>query len=339
MKTLFRLFALVPLLVLSACAQKEETYVPGEPETEGCYYVYFPAQSGLGQGELLITPDKEKFVDITVCRRNTEGAVDVPYVLTSNVDPAVFDRGTLSFGPGEGTTTVRIGLADAPAYQSITVSVSVEDPQFAAIYESEAQSVTFSFLLVELVELGHATFTQQWWASNFFGYSPPITVEADIVYYELDGVRYCHTENEESSTGYPGFWGFGGVEEFKGNHLYFNWYPREADGLGREPVELPVQAVGFEDWSDYGLGVCHYVLYDAYHFWQEWWQDRDYGDFLNFARKYTSSNPAGYYDGDGGFHFPVFAYILPEYTAYDARGYAYYTSSSISGEDLVGILK
>lgn len=337
MKTLNRLMIvlLFPLMGLAACAPKEEAYVPGEPETQGCYHVYFPSQTNVTSGEMLITPDMDKFVDLTVCRKVTDGAITVPYTLYSNVDGDVFDQGVLSFAAGEAETTLRVGLSRAPTYQSVTVTVSLDDPQYAAIYESEAQSLSFSFILVDLLNLGRFTFTQHLWASLRYELSSPVTVQADILYYELDGVRYCITGNEETSTGAPGFWGFGDVDEFAGNHFYFTWFVNEVDGLGHQPVEIPIQRIGREDWSEWGYGFCYYNVYDSYHFWQDWYKYSNYGSFVSFARKYATTNPVGYYDGEGGFHFPIYAYILPEFTMYDDKGYPYYTQVP---EDLVGYL-
>lgn len=329
-----RFALLIPLLLLAACGRKEEAYVPGEPDKEGCYYVYFPAQNALTGAELLITPDKERYVDVAVARKVAGEGIEVPYVLTSDIDESVFDRGTIVFAPGQSETTVRIGFGGAPAYQSVRVNLEVSDPQYAGLYESEAQSLSFSFLLVELVNMGKATFTQRWWGDFYFG-DPALEIRADVLYYELDGIRYCHTENEECAHGYPGFWGFGNEPELNGNHFEWLWYPDERNVDGFQPVEIPIQRIAFEDWSEWGYGVCNYNIFDRYHYWQDFRKSSDYGSFLNFMSRYKNTYPLSYFDGEGGFHFLIYAYILPEYTAYSDAGYSYFTNLD---EDVTGVL-
>ena len=82
-------------LMFSSCV--DEAHQPGELDSDKCYGVYFPAQSGLE--DLQIEPNDPTTLSFVVRRTNTRGTIHVPVKVEANyniftVDEIVFEDGS-----------------------------------------------------------------------------------------------------------------------------------------------------------------------------------------------------------------------------------------------------
>ena len=152
MKNLYRI--LIALLAFSfiavSCKNKEFEYIPGDPETSGCYGVYFPTQDA--SGSHTYDPSMERSVTITVSRTNSTGAITVPYTVTTSED-GVFNFGTINFADGQTETELVVTFPNAKLGTEYSFSVQVEDKQYASLYNEGAIALDFSVLIVEMKTL------------------------------------------------------------------------------------------------------------------------------------------------------------------------------------------
>ena len=86
MKKIFYILSLLAAasIALVSCEPEITPHEPGEPETNGCYGVYFPTQAA--SGDHVYSPVQDKVLDVTVARTNTSGAITVPVKMTFSED-------------------------------------------------------------------------------------------------------------------------------------------------------------------------------------------------------------------------------------------------------------
>ena len=281
---------------LTAC-HKEAEYEPGAPDVDGCYGVYFPSQAETGFH--IYSPAEDPVTEITVKRTLSKGAIDVPFVAKTS-DEDAFSIGKIHFDDGQEETTLTIDFSKSEIAKEYALSVSVVDEQYASKYNNAPVSFDFSFMRVEYQyvlnpkteEPAIVTFEQPWWAE---------TATARIKYYELNGIRYCQTETlshvseGEEYTGY-GFFGTGTKDDYA--ELNFLWYTDKTDIDGNQFIELPLQQ------AMYVNGAQRY-MFDYIAFLRDW-----KGESVDWISEALSGDYLyGYYDGNGGFYFYVYAYI------------------------------
>ncbi|MBP5676056.1 MAG: hypothetical protein J6W94_03485 [Bacteroidales bacterium] len=315
---------IVSLSAVSCLEEKQEPWTPGPQEDANNYGVFFPVQDA--SGAHTYDPDMATNVKITVSRTNTSGAIEVPF--TSSVsEEGIFNFGTINFADGQSETTLTVNFPTAK--QGTTYSFSIQiDPAYSSFYNSGDIALDFSVLIVawqyilnpKTGEKALFTFDQAYWGETAYAY---------VKYYEVDGVRTCHTEstiNHIYNTPYEG-WGFWGNAEAEGEgELYFNIYTEAKNADGNMFVELLPNPVYLH--SSYNEIV---YVFDYYYYWTVY-QD-SLGNpqgltlsWLEFAQKYQASYPVGYYDNNGGLFF---------YTrSYGMYGLGGWTSDMI---DIVGI--
>ncbi len=302
MKNLYRI--LIALLAFSfiavSCKNQEFEYIPGDPETSGCYGVYFPTQDA--SGSHTYDPTMERSVTITVSRTNSTGAITVPYTVTTSED-GVFNFGTINFADGQTETELLVTFPNAKVGVDYSFSVQIDDKQYASLYNEGAIALDFSVLIVEMVTLkdesGKPTKVQFHVNNDFlgdFGYSEASwDIEGTIQYYEVDGVRYGTVVPDQG-----GIW-------MSDAEIKFVWYPNqtyEIEDKTYQPVEVPLGRTGYElPGSEVGVDhPCAVLFSDYYHHYLDV-KSNDLGSFLEFVAKYGESYKLSYYDGHGGFYF------------------------------------
>ena len=154
MKNIFRyILALAAVSLTAVACVKEAPFQPGDPEEEGCYGVYFPAQ----ESDLVRDPADEKTATISVMRTNTEGAITVPVTV---VDTAgIFTVSPLVFEDGQTESSISLEFPDAEVGVTYELSLSIDDWQYASKYSSNPNTLSFSILFEKWNDLGVGTFT------------------------------------------------------------------------------------------------------------------------------------------------------------------------------------
>ncbi len=285
---------------------EEEVYEKGEPDLDGCYGVYFPAQEATGSHTY--DPSMDRTVSFTVARTNSNDDITVPVEVKSSAD-GVFSVGELKFAAGQSETTLTVDFPAAETGITYSLSLAVTDPQYASKYNDGDTFIDFSVLIVsweyflnpKTGEKAKFTFNQGWWGEVHTGY---------IKYYDVNGVRTCVTETDpltydDGSVGY-GFWGTGAAAGE--GEITFTWYTNVFDVNGKQAVWLPVTDV-FENPSYDGAMV---QAFDYYAYWtvlnpQAALQGVD---FPTFVQKYSGNYPVSIYDGNGGFQFYIEYYYM-----------------------------
>ncbi len=302
MKNLSRalyLLAAVCFVGITSCKQAEEVFEPGPEEAAGCYKVYFPSQE-VTNGDLIVqNPTDPTNITILVARKNTNGAITVPYTATYS-DASVLSAGDIKFADGQTETTLELTYPAAKESTVYSVSFKIEDENYAARYGSDPTGCDVSFMRVAYQNFvdkdGNpvkVTFYQNWWGEVHTGY---------IKYYEVDGIRHCETYDEEgdisgSSDPGPGFWGTG-----EDVHLSFVWNSKN------NYIDIPEQSIGWE--YDTGYFVKIYDRYNYYNIinstYAGSWDSAD--DF--YSKNASQLDYRSYYDGNGGFYFYVEWYYI-----------------------------
>lgn len=301
MKKLAYILSLVAAAAFTvvSCEKEPEAHPFGPAETAGCYGVFFPSQEA--SGSHVYSPVEDPSIDIIVKRTNTNGAITVPVKATFSED-GIFTMNEVSFADGQDETSFTLRFDNAQEGVNYTASFTVEDSNYASLYNDGPISLDFSVMRVEMKyfmdpvtkEKALVTFNQGWWGEVATGY---------IKYYEVDNVRTCFTETVDhlyngTLTVAPGFWGQG--EEYEWT---FYWYPKEAHPTveGATMIKLPWQPSGYVHSSVgmvyLGDWVCE----------QNFWAGTDKYDWMTEAKSTAKFIPS-YYDGNGGFYFNVYAY-------------------------------
>lgn len=291
MKKLTYILSAGLILLAASCGKKETPYVPGEPELDGCYGVFFPDQEAATTH--YFEPSADKTVEVTVKRTNASGAIDVPYTLVAeNTD--VYTVGTIHFDDAQEETTLTVELnSSAEQATEYPLTIEIQDNNYAAKYSKNNAFITLSTMIVTWETLGTFTFYDYFWEEG---------CTAEVVYYDIDGIRTCKTQNErdrfalseESTPGTDGgFWGTGADY-----HLEFKWYTEYQNADEYDYVELPATYFGFDN-STYGpVYICDYL-----HYYQINGRLTSY-DFESYI---AANNPNGftlpYYDPRGELYF------------------------------------
>lgn len=164
MKKFFKyisVFAAMSLLA-AGCQEKEEDFQPGEPELEGCYYVYFPAQEVGG----VIEPTAPTNTTVTAARENAAGAITVPLEVVN--ESGVFTVGELKFEDGEKESSIDVDFSKADVGEKYSCTIRITDPLYASVYGTASTSISFSFTRVKWNSLGKADFHDSWMFENHY---------------------------------------------------------------------------------------------------------------------------------------------------------------------------
>lgn len=280
-----------------SCQKEVEKHEPGPKEAAGCYGVFFPSQDA--SGSHVYSPVQDPSVDITVKRTNTNGAITVP-VKASYSQDGIFTMSDISFADGQDETTFTVRFDNAAEGTNYSASFTIEDNNYASLYNSNPISLDFSVMRVEMkqfkTEDGSAVANITCTDNVFWG---EVHDEITIQYYEVDGIRYCETiggklKSPSDGTVGEGPWGTGCQIKFKWytkktvtiNDVDYQWIEVEPNYMGYDSANGPVY-MGDYYWmrEDMGLGNGNY--------------SSSYDRYVNGGDGYIPS----YYDGHGGFMF------------------------------------
>ena len=147
---------------------EESAYVEGEPDLEGCYGVYFPAQEATGSHTF--DPSMDRTISFTVARKDSKGEITVPVEVTASAE-GVFSVGELKFADGQSETTLTVHFPNAETGVTYSLSLGVTNPQYASKYIDGDSFIDFSVLIVsweyflnpKTGEKAKFTFNQGWW--------------------------------------------------------------------------------------------------------------------------------------------------------------------------------
>lgn len=319
--------AVASLTVLSC--QKEQEVNPRTPspaEVAGCYGVYFPTQEA--SGDHVYSPLDDPEIEITVARTNDSGAITVPVTITYSED-GIFVPQDIKFADGQKETTIKVRFDKAKEGVNYKASFTIEDNQYASLYNSNPVSIDFSVLRVEMKDFLNPktqepavfTFTHNWSGSRGEGH-------ATMKYYEVDGIRTCFfTSIDKDDAQNPvGLWHGDPCAD-----LSVRWYVADQPSVykpgtkcshtnseGNDFVEIVTQYIGFDynggDWVATPNPSSPINAYDWFWYWNArgYSIDELYGSWLDDANIEGSPDegyPLGYYDGNGGFFFQIYYYI------------------------------
>ena len=302
MKSLKYILAMAAMSLFTVACVQETPYEKGEPELDGCYGVYFPVQEAAGSHTF--DPSMPTEMEFIVARTKSTGAITVPIEYKESHE-GIFSVPAAVFADGQTETTIKVTFPTSENGINYSLSLAVNDPQYASKYNDGATNMDFSVLRVEWKyflnpqtnEPAVFTFNQGWWEEVHTG---------KVMYYEVNGVRTCKTVTDpvETADGTAyGFWGTGAAEGE--GELSFIWYD-ELNNDGKQIVELPVNWVFYN--TSYSADV---YVYDWYTYFTVVNPQAalDGMDYITFVKKYGGSYFTSYYD-NGGFYFATAYYYM-----------------------------
>ena len=171
-KYLYGLMAL-PFLALASCTE-EEKHVPGEPDLEGCYGVYFPTQKVGGTYDP--TTDELKF-NVKINRTVESGSINVPLEIIGNEEGYFDIPESVEFADGQAETEFEVSFEKVPLGQECSFTIQMTDPEFVAQYSSNASFLTASVTVEKWESIGTGLFREDM-MTTFYG--------VDNVEYEVE---------------------------------------------------------------------------------------------------------------------------------------------------------
>lgn len=131
-------------LALASCVE-EEQHAPGEFDSENCYGVYFPAQTGVG--DLQIEPDDPTTLTFIARRTNPRGTISVPVNIKSNYP--IFTADEIIFKDGESTAEVVVHFPSAKIATTYECTLVLEGDEYVSKYSSNPTHISFSVTRVK----------------------------------------------------------------------------------------------------------------------------------------------------------------------------------------------
>ena len=209
MKKLSRLIymlAVLPFLALSCVP--EEAAVPGEPEVENCYKVYFPTPQ-LNATDHTLEPTAATTLSFIAMREVADYEINVPVVVTctgGEEGENVFNVSEIAFKDGQTETTFTVDFPDAQVGVTYDCTVEVVDPEYALKYGTNPTYVSFSVTRVKWNRVTGANGEQYGMfqddiLSSIFGVSVPYAVNDRVEVYQRDDKKGIYKfENLYSSS-------------------------------------------------------------------------------------------------------------------------------------------
>ena len=141
--------------LMLSCA-KEEEHQPGEPEVDGCYGVYFPAQ----KTDLVLDPADPTTASVSVMRTVTNGSITVPVTVSDT--SGLFSVSELRFEDGQSESRINLSFDKIGVGTSYTLNFEITDPQYASKYNSNPIAIDFSVIREKWNLLGKVGFTEDY---------------------------------------------------------------------------------------------------------------------------------------------------------------------------------
>lgn len=238
---------------LCSCSEEEE-YTPGTPEDENTYGVYFPSQTTSTTVEL--APQEKTSVSFRLRRKKTDDEITVP-VNVSASESGIFVLDPVVFKAGEKETYITINFPAAKVGVTYECTISIDDPEYVAVYGPLETSLTFNVTRAEwklLTSADGKTTTGKWrddiicslysLSGSSFNPNPELNVE---IYEREDKKGYYRMKVYGGNTFIQAFSGMTNIKIAENKDAY-----TFVDARDPEKVYLPIQTTGMTFNSDNG---------------------------------------------------------------------------------------
>lgn len=186
-KILFSLFAAFSFLAVS-CQVEEQTYVPGEPELDGCYGVYFPTQEAAGDHTM--DPSETPAVEFVVKRLTEDGDITVPVEVTVS-EEGIFNVPELTFVDGQTEAKLVVTFPNAKAGVKYSLSLEINDPEYALVYGANPTFLNYSIIIERYDLMGTALYREDLLTALFsFNGDPNPEWEVEVYTKETEPGMY-----------------------------------------------------------------------------------------------------------------------------------------------------
>jgi hypothetical protein len=242
-------------IILASCVQ-EEMHAPGELDSESCYGVYFPTQSGLG--DLQIEPDDPTTLKFIVRRTNPRGQIHVPVTIKSNYQ--IFTAEEIVFEDGSPVSEVVVHFPSAKIAVTYDCTLMIEGDEFVSKYSANPAHITFSVTRVKWNDvIGPNGETTGRWRDSIFPEWFAVTypnLERSIVLQERDDMPGFYRTFDVYNADY-----LSNMFGANVSSLCVSQHYTYIDATNPEKVWIPTFQTGVIMHSDYGMmSVASYVV-------------------------------------------------------------------------------
>ena len=179
MKSLRYILAMAAMSLFTAACVQETPYEKGEPDADGCYGVYFPAQASLEPQ--VIEPGQKTLDTIYVARTVTTGAIDVPVTVKGDSLELFTVNNTVSFADGQTESFLIVDYSKINLGITYDIHLSIEDPQYASKYIDQSTLADFSILIEKFELLGKGLYRDDL-ITGLYGVPENAEYEVEIYY-------------------------------------------------------------------------------------------------------------------------------------------------------------
>ncbi len=232
-------------VMVYGCSEGEE-YTPGTPEEENTYGVYFPTQTTPTTVEM--APEEKTSVSYRIRRKKTDDEITVPVNVTAS-ENGIFVIDPVVFKAGEKETSVKVNFPAAKVGVTYECVISVDDPEYIAVYGPLETSLTFSVTRAgwKLVKSADGKSTTGKWRDDIIcslytlsdsGFNP--NPELDVEIYEREDMKgYYRMKVYGGNAFIKAFSGMTNIRIAENKDAY-----TYVDARNPEKVFLPIQTTG-----------------------------------------------------------------------------------------------
>ena len=186
-KLILSLMAAFSFLAVS-CQVDEQVYVPGEPELEGCYGVYFPTQEAAGSHTM--DPSETPAVEFVVKRLTEDGDITVPVEVKVS-EEGIFNVPELKFVDGQTEAKLLVTFPNAVAGTEYSLTLEIVDPEYALVYGANPTFLNYSVIIERYDLMGTALYREDLLTALFsFSGDPNPEWEVEVYTKETEPGMY-----------------------------------------------------------------------------------------------------------------------------------------------------
>lgn len=171
-----------------SCQVDEQVYVPGEPELEGCYGVYFPTQEAAGSHTM--DPSETPAVEFVVKRLTEDGEITVPVEVKVS-EEGIFNVPELKFVDGQTEAKLLVTFPNAVAGTEYSLTLEIVDPEYALVYGANPTFLNYSVIIERYDLMGTALYREDLLTALFsFSGDPNPEWEVEVYTKETEPGMY-----------------------------------------------------------------------------------------------------------------------------------------------------
>lgn len=171
-----------------SCQVDEQVYVPGEPELEGCYGVYFPTQEAAGSHTM--DPSETPAVEFVVKRLTEDGDITVPVEVKVS-EEGIFNVPELKFVDGQTEAKLLVTFPNAVAGTEYSLTLEIVDPEYALVYGANPTFLNYSVIIERYDLMGTALYREDLLTALFsFSGDPNPEWEVEVYTKETEPGMY-----------------------------------------------------------------------------------------------------------------------------------------------------